>query len=52
MNYRVTIQIDGEDLTCGTLFQSVRHGVETTTFSYDSSYLRASNGAIRQSVHS
>lgn len=39
MNYRVTIQIDGEDLTCGTLFQSERHGVETTTFSYDSSYL-------------
>lgn len=39
MNYRVTVQIDGQDLACGTLFQSVRHGVETATFSYDASYL-------------
>ncbi len=39
MNYRVTMQIDGDDLTCGTLFQNVRHGVETTTFSYDVDYL-------------
>ena len=39
MNYRVTMQIDGDDLTCGTLFQNVRHGVETTTFSYDADYL-------------
>ncbi len=40
MNYRVTMQIEGEDVTCGTLFQSVRHGIETTTFSYDAGYLR------------
>ncbi len=39
MNYRVTIQIEGEDIACGTLFQSVRHGAETTTFSYDAGYL-------------
>jgi serine/threonine-protein kinase HipA len=39
MSYRITIQIEGEDLTCGTLFQSVRRGVETTTFSYDAGYL-------------
>ncbi|MEE8722927.1 MAG: type II toxin-antitoxin system HipA family toxin, partial [Eggerthellaceae bacterium] len=39
MNLLVTIQIEGADLPCGTLFQSVHHGVETATFSYASSYL-------------
>lgn len=39
MRYRITVQIDGRDLTCGTLFQSVRHGAETTSFSYDAAYL-------------
>lgn len=39
MRYRITVQIDGCDLTCGTLFQSVRHGTETTSFSYDAAYL-------------
>lgn len=40
MQYRVTVQIDGEDVPCGTLFQNVRHGDETTTFSYERSYLQ------------
>lgn len=39
MSYRITIQIDGKDTICGILFQSIRHGSETTSFSYDSSYL-------------
>ncbi len=43
MEYLVTIQIDGEDVPCGRLFQNVRHGEETTTFSYDPSYLRRPN---------
>lgn len=43
MEYLVTIQIDGEDVPCGRLFQNVHHGEETTTFSYDPSYLRRPN---------
>lgn len=26
MEYRVTVQIEGEDVSCGRLFQNVRHG--------------------------
>ncbi|MCH4082970.1 MAG: type II toxin-antitoxin system HipA family toxin [Olsenella sp.] len=39
MEYLVTVQIGGQDVSCGRLFQNVRHGEETTTFSYDPSYL-------------
>lgn len=40
--YRITTQIDGIDIPCGTLFQNVRHGYETTTFSYERGYLQDS----------
>lgn len=39
MRYEVSVQVRGEDLRCGMLFQNVRHGTETVTFSYAPSYL-------------
>lgn len=39
MELLVTVQLEGEDVIAGHLFQSVRHGAETTSFSYDASYL-------------
>lgn len=39
MQYKVTTQIDGKDVLAGTLYQNVRYGQETASFSYDSSYL-------------
>lgn len=42
MVYDVTVQIDGKDIRCGTLRQSVRHGRETAMFSYDPAYLSSS----------
>ncbi len=39
MECLVTVQIGGQDISCGRLFQNVRHDEETTTFSYDPSYL-------------
>lgn len=31
MQYEVTVQVDGRDLPCGTIFQNVRRGMETVT---------------------
>lgn len=39
MECDVTVQIDGEDVPVGRLYQSVRNGTETATFSYTTSYL-------------
>lgn len=39
MEYRVTIQIAGQDVAAGTLFANVRHGRESTSFRYDDAYL-------------
>lgn len=39
MDYRVTIQIDGEDVPAGTLYANVRHGQESASFRYEESYL-------------
>lgn len=39
MQLDVTVQIEGEDVLAGRLYQNVRHGDETTTFSYANSYL-------------
>ena len=39
MELDVTVQIGGEDVPAGRLYQSVRRGVETATFSYAPSYL-------------
>lgn len=39
MQYKVTTQIDGKDVLAETLYQNVRYGQETASFSYDSSYL-------------
>ena len=34
MQLDVTVQIEGEDVLAGRLYQNVRHGDETATFSY------------------
>lgn len=39
MQLDVTVQIEGEDVLAGRLYQNVRHGDETATFSYATSYL-------------
>lgn len=39
MELRVTVQLDGKDVDAGKLFQNVRNGTETTSFSYASDYL-------------
>ena len=39
MELDVTVQISGEDVLAGRLYQSVRHGDETSTFSYAPEYL-------------
>lgn len=39
MEYRVTIQLAGEDVPAGTLYTHVRHGVESASFRYDDAYL-------------
>ncbi|MEE8716491.1 MAG: type II toxin-antitoxin system HipA family toxin [Coriobacteriales bacterium] len=39
MELAVTVQADGRDIPCGRLFQGVRHGEETTSFSCDAGYL-------------
>lgn len=40
MELLVTIQIEGEDVLAGKLYQNVRNGRETATFSYAQDYLR------------
>ena len=40
---KVTVQIDGTDIACGTLNQNVRNNRETLSFSYASSYLSNPN---------
>ncbi len=39
MRLDVTVQIEGEVVLAGRLYQNVRHGDETATFSYATSYL-------------
>ncbi len=39
MEIDVTVALDGEDVLAGRLYQNVRHGDETTTFSYAPAYL-------------
>lgn len=39
MELGVTVQIDGEDVPAGRLFQNVRNGIETASFSYAGTYL-------------
>lgn len=39
MEYNITVQIAGEDVLAGRLFQNVRRGTESTSFSYADSYL-------------
>ena len=39
MELSITVQIQGQDIYAGKLLQNVRHGSETTSFSYDPSYL-------------
>lgn len=42
MELDVTVQLGEKDVFVGHLYQSVRHGLETTSFSYDTSYLTLS----------
>ena len=39
MEYRVSVQIEGEDVFAGTLFANVRRGRESASFRYDDAYL-------------
>lgn len=39
MEYDVTVQIAGEDVLTGRLYQNIRHGEETASFRYAPSYL-------------
>ena len=39
MEYRVSVQLDGEDVFAGTLYANVRHGQESASFRYDDAYL-------------
>ncbi len=39
----VTLQINGTDVTVGKLFTSIRRGIESATFTYDTAYMRSSN---------
>ena len=39
MSFKVSVQINGIDVFAGTLYQNVRHGEESASFSYDISYL-------------
>lgn len=39
MELLVTVQIAGEDVPAGRLFQNVRNGAETASFSYSEAYL-------------
>lgn len=39
MEYSVSVQIDGRDVTAGTLYAHVRRGVESASFRYDAAYL-------------
>lgn len=40
MEYAVTVQIEGEDVSAGVLYTNARRGVESATFRYDEAYLR------------
>ena len=42
MEYNVTVQLEGQDVSVGTLYQNVRHGEETTSFVYSQAYVQDS----------
>lgn len=39
----VTLQFNGTDVTVGKLFTSIRRGIESANFTYDTAYMRSSN---------
>ena len=39
----VTLQFNGTDVTVGKLFTSIRRGIESAHFTYDTAYMRSSN---------
>lgn len=39
----VSVEIGNRDVKVGRLYQSIRHGTETATFSYDADYLAYAN---------
>lgn len=38
---RVTVEIEGSDVTCGHIAQSLKGGRETLSYTYDQEYLRS-----------
>jgi len=38
----VTLQFNGTDVTVGKLFTSIRRGIESAHFTYDTAYMRSS----------
>ena len=40
MEYNVTVQLDGQDVSAGILYQNIRHGEETASFVYSHSYIQ------------
>ena len=43
MELRVTVQLDGMDVPCGTLYTNVRRGQQSASFAYDRSYILRKN---------
>ena len=39
MELHVTVQLDGMDVPCGTLYTNVRRGQQSASFVYDRSYI-------------
>ena len=39
----VSLQFNGTDVTVGKLFTSIRRGIESAHFTYDTAYMRSSN---------
>lgn len=42
----VTLQFNGTDVTVGKLFTSIRRGIESAHFTYDTAYMRSSNAVV------
>ena len=47
----VTLQFNGTDVTVGKLFTSIRRGIESAHFTYDTAYMRSSNAVSLCAEH-
>ena len=50
MELHVTIQLDGTDVPCGTLYTTVRRGQQSASFTYDRSYILRKDAFERREV--